>query len=975
MEKNIRKYWIIKLNSQSYHSFFRITFFLGLLCFFFNVTAWAACFPNGDISGVNGPITLGTPGCADASGNTASVLSGATITNLAGDALLGPSVAWTISNAGAITSSGSGINLEAGGSITNQANGTITSTGSGISTAGNGVPPIILENFGTITAASSGGQLLGGATVINHVGAMISGQFVGLSISANGPNPSGGPSLVDNAGTIKSSAGFNDGILLGLGGTVINRATGLIDGFIGIAIDAAGTVDNFGQIGTEANTSTAIGLGAGGTVTNHAGGQLIAGTRGVDASGASGTVINAGLINVPTSRAISMSAGGSVFNLAGGQIIGGSRAVFIDGGAGIVENAGTIIGDLLVGGFPAIELHGASSSVTNMGTITGNVTFFASNDSFLMTAGQLTGQLLMGPGGNETATFQGVSDANTSGITSINGGGGGSDQLIFNNSQHTGGSEMINWETITLNNGSTLTLSSNLVLGGLSADQTATLNINSATLQGLNRVIQSNGAFPALVNNAGIIDLASPNANNSLTIRGDYVGLLGNLTLNSVLNGDASPADKLVIDGINGGSSVTGNTFVTVHNLGGVGALTTANGILLIQAINNSTTDPNTFTLSAPIRVGAYDYRLFRGGLNPNDPATAQDWFLRSTFIPSPSPPVPQNLLPIIGPELSVYGGVLPTAMAIGRATVGTLHERVGDEVNLLNNNLSSNQYVNGIWIRALGQHYKENYSSIANPSSSASITGLQLGVDVYRAPTAHKELNLAGFYAAYTKANPNIDGKITNPQATAYINVNTGSINLDSSTGGVYWTHFWQRGAYVDMVAQASSFHGHANSFRASIPLNGTATAISAEVGYPIPITQTWQIEPETQLIYQHVNIDDTSDQFSAVNLGSSNGWVGRIGTRVKYTRQVDKYSLQPYLRANFWSIISGNNANTVYANTATITTSNNNSWAQLGGGITMNLTRIVSVYLFIDDLIGLSSHTFSSRGIDGGLGLRANW
>lgn len=939
-------------------------------------TAWGACFPNGDISGANGPIILGTPGCADASGNTASVLSGATITNLGGDALLGPGVAWTISNAGAITASGSGINLQAGGSITNQANGTINATSHGISTAGNGTPPITLENFGTITSGSSGGQLLGGATVINHFGAVISGQFTGLSISANGPNPSGGPSLVDNAGTIQSTTGFNDGILLGLGGTVINRSTGLIDGFLGVAIDtSAGTVDNFGQIGTEANTSTAIGLGAGGTVTNHAGGQLIAGTRGVDASGASATVINAGLINVPTSRTISMSAGGTVINLVGGLINAGSRAVFIDGGVGTVENAGTIIGDLLVGGFPAIELHGASSSVTNMGTIVGNVAFFASNDSFLMTAGQLTGQLLMGPGGNETATFQGVTDANTAGISVINGGGGGSDQLIFDNSQHTGGSEMINWETITLNNGSTLVLSSNLVLGGLSADKTATLNINSATLQGMNRVIQANGAFPALVNNTGIIDLASSNANNSLTIRGDYIGFGGNLRLNAVLNGDASPADKLIIDGINGGSSASGNTFVTVHNLGGTGALTTANGILVVQAINNSTTAPNSFNLTAPIRAGAFDYRLFRGGLNPNDPATAEDWFLRSTFVPTPKPPMPQNLLPILGPELSVYGSVLPTALAIGRATVGTLHERVGDEVKLLNTNLSSNQYANGIWIRALGQHYKENYSSIANPSSSTNITGLQLGVDVYRARTANHDLNLAGFYVAYTQANPNIDGRITNPQATAYINVNTGSINLDSTTGGVYWTHFWQREAYVDLVVQASSYHGHANSFRASIPLNGTATALSAEFGYPIPIAQTCQIEPETQLIYQRVNMDNTSDQFSSVNLGSSNGWVGRIGARVKYTREVNKYSLQPYLRANLWSILSGNKANTVYANTTTITTANNNSWAQLGGGITMNLTKVVSVYLFVDDLVGLSSHPFSSRGIDGGLGLRANW
>lgn len=952
---------------------------LGLLILTANLslifsTAWAACFPNGNITGANGQIILGVPGCADASGNTASVLVGASIVNGAGTALIGSGVAWTITNNGSISASGIGIDLENGGMITNQAGATVTSGTSNAIFSPGGQPQITLVNAGTIDATTglSGGLLLGGATVINLAGGIIQGGFDGLSISANGPS-SGGPSSVDNAGIIR---GGSDGIELGLGGNVLNRSTGLIDGFIGIALDDNGTIDNFGQIGTEANTSTAIALGAGGgTVINEFGGVIIGPSRGVTSTSSNTIVHNFGTMTSTFGRDVLLSAGGTVINHSSGVMTAFSRTVFIDGGPGIVVNAGTMTGNLGNTGSFTIELRGANSSVINSGIINGDVGFFASNDTFLMTAGKITGILKMGSGGNETATFQGVNDSNIGSISVIDGGGGGGDKLIFNHSQHSGGSEMINWETITLNNGSTLVLSSNLILGGLSVDKTATLNINSSTLfahNGLNTVIQANGAFPALVNNAGSINLASPNANNSLTIRGNYAGLGGNLTLNSVLNGDNSPADKLVIDGINGSSSATGNTFVTIHNLGGAGALTTTNGILVVQAINNATTAPNTFTLSAPIRAGAYDYRLFRGGLNPNDPATMQDWFLRSTFI---SPNVPSILLPIIGPELSVYGSVLPTAMAIGRATVGTLHERIGDEVNLLNDNSCDNQYMNGIWIRALGQHYKENYPGIANSSASANITGLQLGVDVYRALTANNHLNLAGFYAAYTRANPSIDGKITNPQSTAYINVNTGSINLDSATGGVYWTHFWERGAYVDLVAQASSYHGHAHSFRAFIPLNGTATAVSAELGYPIPIAQTWQIEPEIQLIYQRVKLDNTSDQFSAVSLGTSNGWVGRIGTRVKYTRQIDKYLLQPYLRANLWSILSGNNADTVYANTTTIRTSNNNSWAQIGGGITVNITKMVSVYLFLDELVDLSSHSFRSRGVDGGLGLRANW
>ena len=64
------------------------------------------------------------------------------------------------------------------------------------------------------------------------------------------------------------------------------------------------------------------------------------------------------------------------------------------------------------------------------------------------------------------------------------------------------------------------------------------------------------------------------------------------------------------------------------------------------------------------VRGGAFDYRLFRGGLDPSN--SPNDWFLRSTFVvpglpllpigpPSlptdpPPEPLPPGVFPIIGP-------------------------------------------------------------------------------------------------------------------------------------------------------------------------------------------------------------------------------------------------------------------------------------------------------------------------------------
>lgn len=950
---------------------------------------WAGCVGNGDISGANGALILGSGGCADDPNNKlANIFAGASI-NAVGNGLTAPIAAghnpWNITNAGSITATGSGIDLQDGGdTVTNQVGATITSTGANGITAAGGVASITLINAGTINGELSGALLLGGGTVINQAGGVIEGKFTGISFSANGPSPSGGPSLVENAGTIESTGPFDNAIVLGLGGTVINYAGGVITGNgAGVLTSVnASTIYNAGTIGS-ASTSTSVGLGAGGTVNNYAGGQLVSASRGVSIDGGSGIINNDGSITASVGRAIDFgvtSSGGTVNNYANGFISGGgTRSIIFEGGPGVVNNAGTISG----GSIAAIQMMDGNSAVNNSGIINGDVVFTNSNDQFLMTAGQMTGQLLMGTGGHETATFQNVTDANIGNISLFDGGGGGDDQLNFDHSQHTGGSEMINWETINLNDGSVLTLASDLTLGGASADTTATLNINGSTLNAndaLNSIIEA-GCGSALVNNAGIINLTSPAANNSLIIRGNYTGNNGLLVLNTVLNSDDSPSDKLVIDGQNGTAIASGNTFIAVHNLGGTGAQTNSNGILVVQAINNAITNPSAFTLNNPLRAGAFDYRLFRGGVNANDPTVAQDWFLRSTFNPTPPPgptpgPTPPNPSPILGPELSVYGSALPTAMDMSRDTLGTLHERVGDESNLIDNNsLSNNRFANGGWLRTFAQPYHEKYSSIVNPVASGTVSGIQGGLDLYRNQNAQGLLNLIGVYAAYVTANPDIDGLITNANATADIQQSTGSVDLDSPTGGVYWTHFWHSGTYLDLVAQASSYSGNASSFRTSMGLSGEGTTESAELGYPIALAPSWILEPETQVMYEYAHFQNSNDFFSSVNLGSSDAVLGRIGTRLKYTTQVHNHLLQLYARANLWSDLAGNNATAVYAGVDSIATSAKASWAQLGGGLTLNLNKNLGVYGFVDDIASLSGNHRTVSGVDGGLGLRLNW
>jgi hypothetical protein len=198
----------------------------------FGNSAHATCDADGSITGVNGPIVLGTAGCATApSVTSATVVGGATVTSGGAGVASVASPGWAVTNHGTITAGGNGVTGDASFALTNS---------------------------GMITAGDSGALIGGGSTVVNSFGGTIAGGFTGLSISDNGGSTSGGPSMVDNAGTISSTGGFNDAIDLGLGGTVTNQSTGTISA-TGVGVAGASnptTVNNLGQI-LDASTGSA----------------------------------------------------------------------------------------------------------------------------------------------------------------------------------------------------------------------------------------------------------------------------------------------------------------------------------------------------------------------------------------------------------------------------------------------------------------------------------------------------------------------------------------------------------------------------------------------------------------------------------------------------------------------------------------------------------------------------------------------
>jgi outer membrane autotransporter protein len=463
----------------------------------------------------------------------------------------------------------------------------------------------------------------------------------------------------------------------------------------------------------------------------------------------------------------------------------------------------------------------------------------------------------------------------------------------------------------------TLTLSGTNTYTGQTTITEGAINLTGSLLSPVSvepaGILGSTGTVFNTVTNAGTVapGFQLPETMFGALTVSNYVGAGGTLALRTFLGADNSPSDRLIING----GTATGSTSILITNVGGPGLQTTANGILVVNAINGATTASGAFTLGNPeLRAGAFDYRLFQGGLNGIDP---NDWFLRSIFVEE-APPTPM-VAPIIGPELATYGVVQPIARQMGLTTLGTFHERVGDaaaDAACLNATLDSVAITKApvlqsncrpaVWGRLFGQQIDNHYQALADPRASGQVAGIQTGVDVWRGSLIPGHNDTAGLYFAYGNGNVGVDGLVTNAAATAYMLQHTGSLNLNAYSLGGYWTHYGPSGWYIDAVLQGSFYNGNAATQFANLSTNGTGFISSLEAGYPISLPwfgPRFVLQPEGQIIWQRVSFDDANDGLGPVALGTTSGASGRLGLRGKWTINDPAGRVwQPYVLANVW-------------------------------------------------------------------------
>jgi autotransporter family porin len=235
----------------------------------------------------------------------------------------------------------------------------------------------------------------------------------------------------------------------------------------------------------------------------------------------------------------------------------------------------------------------------------------------------------------------------------------------------------------------------------------------------------------------------------------------------------------------------------------------------------------------------------------------------------------------------------------------------------------------------------------------------------------------LAGFYLVAGHARADVDAVMDFGFGTR-----AGSVSMDGYSLGAYYTHIGPSGRYVDAVLQGTRYGDIAatSQLRQSqrLDTDGWGMLASLEGGYPVTIGDGFILEPQAQIVYQHIDLADSADAFGQIAFQNSDAWFGRLGARLSrdWTLE-DGRKLTAWARAGLWSGF-GAEAQTTFSNPqglgdTTFGTDLGDTLAQFDVGVSSQLSDKVSAFAvgsYDLSLTDTGGHGFGPR-----IGLKGTW
>lgn len=370
-------------------------------------------------------------------------------------------------------------------------------------------------------------------------------------------------------------------------------------------------------------------------------------------------------------------------------------------------------------------------------------------------------------------------------------------------------------------------------VGGTTLKSGSTLTVGSPTQDA---TTPATFTITGALDNDGTVNLSrSPTlVTNQLKVGGNYTGgSHSHLTINTALGDDRSPTDHLSIDG-----STSGNTPVSVTNVGGAGALT-QRGIEVISVSGASAA--NAFSLSGRAVAGAWDYSLVQKG---------QNWYLDSVTT-NPVAPTPQYR-----PEAGSY--------LINQTASNTLFNlSLDDREGATEYNLAGTQradIASTFWLRQEGGQNRFRAAE-GHVRSRANRYVAQMGNEFIHGSANGDDRWGAGLMAGYA----NVSG-LSSSNVTGYRSRN----EMDSYSIGAYGTWYQnaisRQGIYLDGWLNYNWFNNHVDGD--DLPgehYRSHGITASVETGYNLLLRETERqaiyLEPQAQLTWMDVRSDSLTE------------------------------------------------------------------------------------------------------------------
>lgn len=554
-------------------------------------------------------------------------------------------------------------------------------------------------------------------------------------------------------------------------------------------------------------------------------GNIVLGGSGNFSSGVSADASGTGSITIGGSGSTNFEEQGAVTNgLVHAVISNGASLAPI-----IINRTGAVNGGANQNGILAINGGAGSISITGIGNVTAGATAIAagaqSGPITIATAGSVTGSTgiaASGPGGIFINTTSNVTGTSGFGIV-------------------TAGNA-----TITIGSGSTISGSS----GPLSLTGTS------------------------IVNNAGALNFVDGATSNTVWNTTTLNGQGGRLAID--VNAAGGTADKLTV------TTLSGNTAIQVHNIGGGGLISSPIPVLVATASSGGA------TVTANNGPSLINYSVQQSG---------NTFSLISSVNTSTASASPAGIDAIL---TSLNTGFFQNASAF-------IAEPPHPEPN---------QWNGGPWVRfSGGQNDVSATTAAQNPNGTAyapskvrtNFNGFQTGVDLGVANVENTGWNThLGVTAGQVLLNTNdlfLSG-VNSASQVPFIGI------YGAVTGHGFFADFQVREDFYGLkITNPGAGLSDEN-------LNGKALAANVSAGYRWDLPESWFIEPSGALLYSQlhtdtltVKLDPTGESTGSLNFMPFNSLLGRLGFRVGTTYVLDKFqlALQPFGTASVWHEFEG--------------------------------------------------------------------